>query len=183
MPIVKFKPRLYTSEPLDNGKYPIVIQVSWRDHKPQIRRKLEKPVKLTTQYRSKLAVQLDPFNAGTRRSLGIVLSELNRYDEALVELEEAIRLDPKLTYAHYDLGIVLQALGKVKRAESAYRTAQKLNPNHAEAYNNLGILLAQSGDFKGAYEQFSKAVQTDPDNEEAARNLKRASEALGQNQQ
>ena len=39
MPIVKFKPRLYTSEPLDNGKYPIVIQVSWRDHKPQIRRK------------------------------------------------------------------------------------------------------------------------------------------------
>ncbi len=39
MPNVTFKARLYTSEPLDSGKYPIVIQISWRDTKPQIRRK------------------------------------------------------------------------------------------------------------------------------------------------
>lgn len=39
MPMVSFNIRLYTSEPLENGKYPIVLQISWRDKKPQIRRK------------------------------------------------------------------------------------------------------------------------------------------------
>ena len=39
MSVVSFKVRLFTAEPLENGKCPVVIQVSWRDSKPQIRRK------------------------------------------------------------------------------------------------------------------------------------------------
>lgn len=39
MPMVSFYIRLYTSEPMDNGKFPIVLQVSWRDRKPNMRRK------------------------------------------------------------------------------------------------------------------------------------------------
>lgn len=37
--MVSFNLRLYTYKTLDNGKHPVVIQVSWRDIKPNIRRK------------------------------------------------------------------------------------------------------------------------------------------------
>ena len=37
--MVSFNLRLYTYKTLDNGKHPVVIQVSWRDKKPNIRRK------------------------------------------------------------------------------------------------------------------------------------------------
>lgn len=41
MPITKvtFNVRLYESEPLDDGSVPIVLQITWRDHKPNVRRK------------------------------------------------------------------------------------------------------------------------------------------------
>lgn len=41
MPITKvtFNVRLYESEPLDDGSMPIVLQITWRDHKPNVRRK------------------------------------------------------------------------------------------------------------------------------------------------
>ncbi|MBK8832849.1 MAG: site-specific integrase [Saprospiraceae bacterium] len=41
MPIqhISFNIRLYTAEPLDDGKCPIVLQVSWRDDKANVRRK------------------------------------------------------------------------------------------------------------------------------------------------
>lgn len=41
MPIqhISFNIKLYTSEPLDDGKCPIVLQVSWRDDKANVRRK------------------------------------------------------------------------------------------------------------------------------------------------
>ena len=37
--MVSFNIRLYTAEPLENGKYPVILQVSWRDQKPRMRRK------------------------------------------------------------------------------------------------------------------------------------------------
>lgn len=41
MPIqhITFNIRLYTAEPLDDGRCPIVLQVSWRDDKANVRRK------------------------------------------------------------------------------------------------------------------------------------------------
>ena len=41
MPITKvtFNVRLYESEPLDDGSMPIVLQITWKDHKPNVRRK------------------------------------------------------------------------------------------------------------------------------------------------
>ena len=39
MPIVTFNIRLYTSEPLNNGKFPIVLQIIWRGQKMYVRRK------------------------------------------------------------------------------------------------------------------------------------------------
>ena len=37
--MIFFKIKLYTSEPLEKGKFPIVVQVSWRDRKAHVRRK------------------------------------------------------------------------------------------------------------------------------------------------
>src|SRR5262245_58201367 len=41
MPIstISFLIRLYESEPLEDGRCPVVLQISWRDDKPNVRRK------------------------------------------------------------------------------------------------------------------------------------------------
>ena len=37
--MVYFNVRLRSSEPLDNGKFPVVLQLSWRNGKNNVRRK------------------------------------------------------------------------------------------------------------------------------------------------
>lgn len=39
LPIVSFNIRLYTSEPLENGKYPIILQITWKGKSTRVRRK------------------------------------------------------------------------------------------------------------------------------------------------
>ena len=83
MPIshVSFQIKLYTSEPLDDGRCPLVVQISWRDRKPQVRRK-----------RLSIACYPDEFDTNISRLRDTVWShrKLNK------ELEESLQKGRKL---------------------------------------------------------------------------------------
>ncbi len=53
------------------------------------------------------AIELNPNDAYAHNNLGILLKNLNRYEEAEKEYREAIRLNPNLAEAHNNLGILL----------------------------------------------------------------------------
>ena len=83
MPIsnVTFSVRLYMSEPLDDGKYPLVLQISWRDRKANVRRK-----------RLGLSCSLDEFDTRYDRIKHSVWGASKRNEEIDNAVDRAIQI-------------------------------------------------------------------------------------------
>src|SRR5690606_399490 len=77
MPITKvtFNVRLYLSEPLDDGTFPVVLQIYWRDHKANLRRK-----------RLGFSCLSDEFDTNTDR----IKSSVWRANKLNAEIDEAV---------------------------------------------------------------------------------------------
>jgi len=74
------------------------------------------------------ALELAPQQDGLRVTLGAMLFELRRYDEAKGELETAIAQRSGSALAHYYLAAVYQGLARLEVAESAAERAIELSP-------------------------------------------------------
>ncbi|MGH9372172.1 MAG: tetratricopeptide repeat protein, partial [Vicinamibacterales bacterium] len=74
----------------------------------------------------KRAVALDPRLAKGFLELGILLSEEQRYTEAIPELRNAVRLQPDLAQAHYRLAQAYQRTGQKARAAKELEIFEQL---------------------------------------------------------
>jgi tetratricopeptide (TPR) repeat protein len=79
------------------------------------------------------ALLLAPGEDGLRVTLGAMLFELRRYDEARSELELAIARRAGSALAHYYLSAVYQGLSRLDDAEAAVRRAIEISPLPARA--------------------------------------------------
>ena len=86
--------------------------------------------------------------AGARNALGIALSALGRYDEAMAEYEETLRLAPDNGQAQNNLGQLLALQGRPSEAVAHYREALRLLPDAAVVQANLAWLRATCADPK-----------------------------------
>ena len=118
---------------------------------------------------TELTLDMDAYHA--HMSLGAVLRDQGRLDEAAGHFGEAVRLNPGSAESHNDLATVLQRQGKVDQAIVHYREALRLQPALAEVHNNLGAVLAGQGRFDEAIVHFSEAAHLKPDLEIAHVNL------------
>jgi hypothetical protein len=83
-------------------------------------------------------------------SLGVVLDERGRYDEAIVHFGEALRINPRLAYAQNNWGIVLARQGRWTEAVQHYEEALRINPRYAEAHLNMAVALQRLGRYAEA---------------------------------
>jgi tetratricopeptide (TPR) repeat protein len=120
----------------------------------------EDPEGAEAEYRRALAAGAS--SAG-RTKLATALRYQDKFDEAIVELEEAVRLAPSYARARADLGMVLGAQGKSSEAIAAYREAIRLDPDSTDAHNGLAVVLAKSGKMNEAVDQFREIIRVDPD--------------------
>ena len=104
-------------------------------------------------------------------SLGVVLNQKGRVDEAISQYQEALQINPGATEAHVNLGIVLMQMGKVDDAISHFQNALQIKPDHAQAHNNLGNALLQKGELDEAIVHFRQALQINPGYAKAQNNL------------
>jgi Tfp pilus assembly protein PilF len=118
---------------------------------------------------TELTLNMDAYHA--HMSLGAVLRDQGRLDEAASHFSEAVRLNPRSAESHNGLATVLQRQGKMDQAIVHYQEALRLQPALAEVHNNLGAVLAQQGRFDEAIVQFSEAARLKPDLELAHVNL------------
>ena len=88
---------------------------------------------------------IKPDDDHTHYSLGGVLREQGKLDEAVAEYREAIRLLPDYFSTHNDLGLALYLAGKRDEAIAEYREAIRLLPDFRIAHRNLGQALFQQG--------------------------------------
>ncbi len=97
-------------------------------------------------------------------SLGNVLRDQKRYDEALDEFKKAVEEDPDFAFAHNGLAGTYYCLDDLENAEKEGRLAIKLKPDYALAYYHLGLVHERKNDLKGALEAFNQSLkfETDP---------------------
>ncbi len=116
-------------------------------------------------------ILLTGHNARTWTRLGLLLEDLQRFDEAEAAYHKAIEIDPNYGWARYYLGNLLKDLKRFDDAEAACHKAIEIDPNFAKAWNNLGNLPKDLERFDEAEAACRKAIEIDPNYARAWYNL------------
>lgn len=96
-----------------------------------------------------------------------ILSELERYQEALDELQGAVRVDPSNYQAYFELGQALRLYaGDLDLSLQAYQTAVSLAPREMWPYIGIGEVYRARAQYATANEWFAKAAAAAPENSE-----------------
>ncbi len=122
---------------------------------------------------------LAPNSPDAHNKLGVVLSRLKRYDEAIVSFARAIQLKPDFFQAYNSRGNSLQALGCFDEAIGSYTCAIALKPDYAIAYTNCGNAFQATKRYSDAIERYSRAITLKPDYVDAYNNRGTAFRRLG----
>jgi tetratricopeptide (TPR) repeat protein len=106
--------------------------------------------------------------------LGLVYSELKRYNDAIDAYRQVIRIDPINPGMHmiwYYLGIAYNNLNRFNDAVDAFRQAIRINPEYAPAWSSLGFTYGDLNRFNDAIEAYRQAVRINPEDAGAWYNL------------
>jgi Tfp pilus assembly protein PilF len=106
-----------------------------------------------------------------------------KYDAAVLLLEEALKKHPKNLDLMLQLGITYRKTGNLSGADEINQQALQANPNCAECLNNRAVALLETGEFQTAIELFKTAIQKRTPYPEAVLNLGIAYEKNGETQQ
>jgi tetratricopeptide (TPR) repeat protein len=129
-------------------------------------------------------------DARARYNLGITLFNLNRYDEAVRELDVLVSKHPmreEVPWSRKVMGHAYMRMTKWPDSIAQLRMALAMTPHDGEArrllvdaYTSHGVHLAQAGRFGEAIDEFRQALSLDDSNASARYNL---ATALFDNQQ
>jgi Flp pilus assembly protein TadD len=119
------------------------------------------------------ALQVTKDNYVAHDSMGDVLTDQGRIEEAKEQYLEALRLSPAYVAAHNNLGLLLVREGKVDDAIAHYEEALKTSPENPEALINLGNALYRKGSVEQSITCFQRALAADPSHPQAHENLGR----------
>jgi eukaryotic-like serine/threonine-protein kinase len=120
------------------------------------------------------SVSLDANLAEGHTCLGNVYRSQGKYEEALVQVQQANKLDPHDVFTLLALGDVYDKLHKTAEAEATFRQTIMLNPNYWAPYNWLGAFYSDHGRYADAAVQFQKVIEIEPDNYRGYDNLSAA---------
>jgi tetratricopeptide (TPR) repeat protein len=83
---------------------------------------------------------IKPDNADTHTSIGPVLEDPGRVDEATTQYRQALEIDPGYAEAHYNPGLALADRGQLDKAIAHYQEVLGINPDFLEACRSLEIV-------------------------------------------
>jgi len=109
------------------------------------------------------AVAWDPNSAPIRHDYAVVLAQLNRGAEAVVQLEVACKLDPSNAEYFYKLALALNETGQSAKMIEALRSAVQLDPHHPRAWYTLGLAENNAGRKEEALAALVRAESASPD--------------------
>lgn len=93
---------------------------------------------------------------------GVLLTEMNRRDEAIKVFTDITEKFPSLPEPYNNLAVLYADQGQYDKARKALESAIKTHPSYATAHENLGDIYARM-----ASEAYDKALQLDNSNERA----------------
>ena len=105
------------------------------------------------------------------KSIGYILSQQGKIDEAIAAMKEARAADPKdlqLILAEADLYIKLDKMDEFGKLMAQ---AVELDPTNQRLFFNLGVVNANEGKTEEAIKYYKKAIELDPEYADAYTNL------------
>ncbi|MCS6959349.1 MAG: tetratricopeptide repeat protein [Pseudanabaenaceae cyanobacterium SKYGB_i_bin29] len=108
------------------------------------------------------AARLDPRNPQILNSIGFLLSQRQRYGEAIAVLQQSARLDPNNIATFLALGFALGQNRQLDEAGDAYRHVLSLDNKNIDAFKGLGFVLSQQGDWVGAEQMYRQVIRLSP---------------------
>lgn len=112
----------------------------------------------------KKIIAAEPSNAIALYTAGVVLGELERFDEAAGCLEKALEINPDLVEAHNGLGFISARRGQFDRAIDHFKKALALAPDSADLHVNLAYVYVSQNLLDLAAAEYQKAIAIQPDN-------------------
>ncbi len=108
----------------------------------------------------------NPKDAQARFLKGLILTELNRYNEAIKVFSDLTEDYPELPEPYNNLAVLYAAQADYERAKQSLEMAIRTHPSYATAHENLGDIYA-----KMASQAYDKALQLDQSNTSAQTKL------------
>ena len=112
------------------------------------------------------ALTIRPNDAATLHTLGNVLYEVGKFDEAIEAYRQGLAVLPRSAGILNNLGNALRAAGRLPEAVEVYRQAVALRPDHVLLHNNLGQALSLLDRNQEAAESHRRALAIDPNDPE-----------------
>ena len=106
------------------------------------------------------ATRVAPFSAEVHDELGIVLRELNRFDEAEFSCRQALSLNSRYAPAHLNLAEQFKRRGRLRDAREHLQAALQITPGVEPARVSLGDVLVDLGETQAAIDLFRELVTT-----------------------
>ena len=116
----------------------------------------------------------------TLNSLGLVLIDQGKLEDASRSFGEAVRLNPGFAEAQNNCGNALASGGRYRDAIDHYEVALKLDPRLTDAHVGLAAALVSTGQPTQAIAHYRQALQSEPSLAEARSGLGAALTLLGQ---
>jgi tetratricopeptide (TPR) repeat protein len=108
-----------------------------------------------------------------------VCMEVNDFDAAARDLDEAMRQAPEWAAAHFERGKLWLRLDDMERASESFRTAASFMPAFPSAWANLGATLGELDRPDEALAAFQQALLHDPTSHQALNNIGVVNRELG----
>lgn len=124
-------------------------------------------------------LQLTPEHSDALHLLGVMATQVGKYEVALELIDRSIRINPSFGDAWNNRGNALYRLHRYETALESYDKAIQLKPNDALSYNNRSNALHALGQYRLALDSCDKALQIDPSIAEAWSNRGNLLQALG----
>jgi tetratricopeptide (TPR) repeat protein len=119
-----------------------------------------------------LAIQLEDYllQSVAYSGRGDIYDDLEQYEKALTDYDQAIQLDPNNAYAFYNRGITYHKLDQYEKALADFDRAIKLDPDDARAFYYRSNVYHDLGWYEKALADYDQAIQLDPNNAYAYNN-------------
>jgi tetratricopeptide (TPR) repeat protein len=132
-----------------------------------------------SEIKLRAAIEAAPASAPGFNSLGVLLVQTGRVQEAVAQFQIAVELKPDFAAARANLGGALEKLGRLDEALAQLRQTLESDSRYAPAHYNLGLVLSRRGDAGGAIREWLSALDLDPKYAEAHARLGDALSAQG----
>ena len=90
---------------------------------------------------------------------GVILFELKKYDQAILQLKKSIKINPKYHQGYNSLGNIFFKKNELDKALGAYQKATELKYDYFETYHNKGNVYSKLRKIDMALENYDLATK------------------------